>query len=186
MDDDDSMSPPELGDRSRSALELNPKAGTVKKVNQFAKNLGRVMEDSPQSQETDREFASDFPGKTCSGEVSTSTNLWNDAYKVQHVVEETRRCHSMSDLEHLEAAVWEIEDRSVEKLWTNRDCVSSSAFCGADVSVLGCRFLDVKEMVDDDVLQLMYDFECVRDVIPPSRVCQATSTLPAPPPPPCG
>eukprot|EP00287_Rhodomonas_sp_CCMP768_P022165 CAMPEP_0202822710 /NCGR_PEP_ID=MMETSP1389-20130828/11262_1 /ASSEMBLY_ACC=CAM_ASM_000865 /TAXON_ID=302021 /ORGANISM="Rhodomonas sp., Strain CCMP768" /LENGTH=167 /DNA_ID=CAMNT_0049495655 /DNA_START=24 /DNA_END=524 /DNA_ORIENTATION=+ len=141
---DELDSPPGLGERSRSELEPQPKGEGVKKFNQFAKNLGRVMEDSPRAHESlddgqDREFPT--ASKMGSQDDSTRATLWRDAHKAQHVVEETRRCHSMSDLEHLEDAVWEIED----------------------------RFLEVKEMVDDDVLQLMYDFECVRDQLEDSK-----------------
>eukprot|EP00286_Rhodomonas_abbreviata_P020956 CAMPEP_0181299946 /NCGR_PEP_ID=MMETSP1101-20121128/6620_1 /TAXON_ID=46948 /ORGANISM="Rhodomonas abbreviata, Strain Caron Lab Isolate" /LENGTH=861 /DNA_ID=CAMNT_0023405135 /DNA_START=348 /DNA_END=2930 /DNA_ORIENTATION=- len=136
----DDSPPPELGDRSRSELEAVPKGEGVKKFNQFAKNLGMVMED-PSTPVVDNygggegECFAGGEGLAASG--GEGENLWGDAHKAQHVVEETRRCHSMSDLEHLEAAIWEIED----------------------------RFLEVKEMVDDDVLQLMYDFECVRDAL---------------------
>eukprot|EP00961_Rhodomonas_salina_P249108 3366873-Rhodomonas_salina.2 len=107
MEDDlADLGPPELGDRSRSELPPELKGEGQKKFNQFAKNLGRVMED-PQPPDID-----DFPLGVGSQDDSSGSNLWGDAHKAQHVVEETRRCHSMSDLEHLEAAVWEIEDRS--------------------------------------------------------------------------
>eukprot|EP00960_Hanusia_phi_P066502 766409-Hanusia_phi.AAC.5 len=119
--------PPPLG--AKSVSEFFEKPQSKKKSISFGvmRTLeGEEAEDSMPDEETNKE------------EEEAEEDLpWKDVHSAQHVLEETRRCHSLSDLENLEAAVWEIED----------------------------RFLEVKEMVDEDILALMYEFELERESI---------------------
>ena len=67
----------------------------------------------------------------------------------------------LSDLENLEAAVWEIEDRCVSLL----SCSTLHRRREGSQHVHHGRFLEVKEMVDEDILALMYEFELEREVL---------------------
>ena len=43
-------------------------------------------------------------------------SYWGQVHGAQNVENSQRRCHSMSDLEHLEEAVWDIEDRCIRAI----------------------------------------------------------------------
>lgn len=57
-------------------------------------------------------LGSEIDGEEEVREHEDDSSAWGQMHETQNVEATQRRCHSMSDLEHLEEAVWDIEDRS--------------------------------------------------------------------------